>query len=255
MYSCSKAAGSVGEEEQMSQTPNLQRPMLNIQPLGGAGTSNLKHRKSNIFWRILDFVLAGLFIFAGLSKIFDLDQVMAHLQQLQFASALADLRNLSLASPAEFANGIDNFKILPWPVSVALAFYLPWLEIFCALGLVFRFLYRGALTLLIMLMVSSRCHYCCESSGTRYHLRLFRSRQPTLEFPVSSRDQSRNSSWVATFLFKAKTFQDRPCELRFFNMPINSIYAKREVFLAASISCRFLSGLVCCETKQTRYDS
>ncbi len=143
----------MGEEEQMSQTPNLQRPMLNIQPLGGAATSNIKHRKSNIFWRILDFVLAGLFIFAGLSKIFDLDQMMAHLQQLQFASALADLRNLSLASPAEFANGIDNFKILPWPVSVALAFYLPWLEIFCALGLVFRFLYRGALTLLIMLMV------------------------------------------------------------------------------------------------------
>jgi len=137
----------------MSQTPNLQRPMLNIQPLGGAATSNIQHRKSNIFWRILDFVLAGLFIFAGLSKICDLDQVMAHLQQLQFASALGDLRNLSLASPAEFANGIDNFKLLPWPVSVALAFYLPWLEIFCALGLVFRFLYRGALTLLIMLMV------------------------------------------------------------------------------------------------------
>ena len=143
----------MGEEEQMSQTPNLQRPMLNIQPLGGAATSNIKHRKSNIFWRILDLVLAGLFIFAGLSKIFDLDHVMAHLQQLQFASALADLRNLSLASPAEFANGIDNFKLLPWPVSVALAFYLPWLEIFCALGLVFRFLYRGALTLLIMLMM------------------------------------------------------------------------------------------------------
>ena len=137
----------------MNQTPNLQRPMLNIQPLGGAATSNINHRKSNIFWRILDFVLAGLFIFAGLSKILDLDRVMADLQQLQFASALADLRNLSLASPAEFARGIDNFKILPWPVSVALAFYLPWLEILCALGLVFRFLYRGALTLLIMLMM------------------------------------------------------------------------------------------------------
>src|SRR4029453_9737746 len=40
------------------------------------------------------------------------------------------------------------YKIVPWPVSVALAFYLPWLEIFCALGLVFRFLYRGALSIL-----------------------------------------------------------------------------------------------------------
>ena len=44
------------------------------------------------------------------------------------------------------ASDIDNYKILPWPVSVALAFYLPWLEILCALGLVFRFLYRGALS-------------------------------------------------------------------------------------------------------------
>ena len=50
--------------------------------------------------------------------------------------------------PVQFASDIDNYKILPWPVSVALAFYLPWLEIFCAFGLVFRFLYRGALSIL-----------------------------------------------------------------------------------------------------------
>ena len=129
------------------------RPTLNIESLAGDATSNVKHRKSNFVWRGLDFILAGLFIFAGLSKIFDLDHLIADLQQLQFTGVLADLRNLSLASPSEFARGIDNFKLLPWPVSVALAFYLPWLEIFCALGLVFRFLYRGALTLLIMLMV------------------------------------------------------------------------------------------------------
>src|SRR5262249_33328305 len=96
---------------------------------------------------------AGLFIFAGLTKILDLDHLIADLQQLQFANALADVRNVSLANPAEFASDIDNFKLLPWPVSVALAFYLPWLEIFCALGLMFRLLYRGALTLLIALMV------------------------------------------------------------------------------------------------------
>ena len=50
--------------------------------------------------------------------------------------------------PVQFASDIDNFKILPWPVSVALAFYLPWLEILCALALVFRVLYRGALSIL-----------------------------------------------------------------------------------------------------------
>ena len=132
----------------MNETSNVQRPTLNVESSASVTTSTIKNQKSYIFWRILDFVLAGIFIFAGLSKILDLDRLIADLQRLQFASALADLRNLSLASPAEFASGIDNFKILPWPISVALAFYLPWLEIFCALALVFRFLYRGALAIL-----------------------------------------------------------------------------------------------------------
>jgi len=132
----------------MNETSNVQRPTLNVESSASVTTSTIKNQKSYIFWRILDFVLAGIFIFAGLSKILDLDRLIADLQQLQFASALADLRNLSLASPAEFASGIDNFKIVPWPISVALAFYLPWLEILCALALVFRFLYRGALAIL-----------------------------------------------------------------------------------------------------------
>jgi putative oxidoreductase len=72
-------------------------------------------------WRIVDLIVAGVFIYAGALKAFD---------------------------PVQFAIAIDNYKILPWPVSVVLAFYLPWLEIFCALGLVFRFLYRGALSIL-----------------------------------------------------------------------------------------------------------
>jgi putative oxidoreductase len=137
----------------MNQAPDAQRPTLNAELSATGPTSDIEHRTSNIFWRILDFVVAGVFIFAGLTKIFDLDHLIADLQHLQYASTLADLRNLSLANPVEFASGIDNFKILPWPVSVALGFYLPWLEIVCALGLVFRFLYRGALTLLIILMV------------------------------------------------------------------------------------------------------
>jgi putative oxidoreductase len=131
----------------MNETSNVQHA-THVESSASVTTSTIKHQRAYIFWRILDFVLAGMFIFAGLSKILDLDRLIADLQQLQFASAFADLRNLSLASPAEFASGIDNFKILPWPVSVALAFYLPWLEIFCALALVFRFLYRGALAIL-----------------------------------------------------------------------------------------------------------
>src|SRR5262249_33294169 len=104
----------------MNQTPNAQparsashsdagrRPPLNGELSAGATTSNIKHQRSYILWRVLDFVLAGLFIFAGLTKILDLDHLIADLQQLQFANALADLRNLSLANPAEFASDIDN---------------------------------------------------------------------------------------------------------------------------------------------------
>jgi uncharacterized membrane protein YphA (DoxX/SURF4 family) len=71
--------------------------------------------------------VAGIFIYAGVLKVLD---------------------------PVQFANDIDNYKILPWPISVALGFYLPWLEIFCGLALVVRFLYRGALSLLTALILT-----------------------------------------------------------------------------------------------------
>src|SRR4029078_7904207 len=110
----------------MNQTPNVQLPTSNAELSVGASRSNIKHRTLSIFWRILDFVLAGIFIYAGVVKAID---------------------------PVQLASDIDNFKILPWPVSVALAFYLPWLEILCALGLVFRVLYRGALSILSVSIV------------------------------------------------------------------------------------------------------
>jgi putative oxidoreductase len=117
----------LAEEEQMKETSNAQRPTLKVEVSAGATTPTIKHPTSNILWRIVDFVVAGTFIYAGALKAFD---------------------------PVQFASDIDNYKILPWPISVALAFYLPWLEIFCALGLIFRFFYRGALSLLIVLIVT-----------------------------------------------------------------------------------------------------
>jgi putative oxidoreductase len=139
----------------MNKTPNAQLPRPNAEwsehSTLGVGRSALDVR--GFLWRILDFVVAGIFIFAGLTKILDLDHLVADVQHLRVANAFASLGQLSLANPAEFAADIDNYKILPWPVSVALAFYLPWLEIFCALGLVFRFLYRGALSILSALIV------------------------------------------------------------------------------------------------------
>ena len=75
--------------------------------------------------RIVDIILGAVFIYAGLTKVVD---------------------------PVAFANDIDNYKILPWPLGVGLAFYLPWLEIFCGLAVILRRLYLGGLWILAALV-------------------------------------------------------------------------------------------------------
>jgi putative oxidoreductase len=74
--------------------------------------------------RITEFIVGGIFIYAGVIKALD---------------------------PIGFASDIDNYKILPWTISVRLAFYLPWLEIFCGLALIARRLYLGGLSILTAL--------------------------------------------------------------------------------------------------------
>ena len=76
-------------------------------------------------WRILELIIGGIFIYAGIIKALD---------------------------PVRFANDIDNYKTIPWFVGVRLAFYLPWLEILCGLGLILRILHRGGLLILTTLI-------------------------------------------------------------------------------------------------------
>ena len=76
-------------------------------------------------WRIVDLIIGGIFIYAGVIKALD---------------------------PVQFANDIDNYKMLPWFVSVRLALYLPWLEILCGLAVIVHFLYRGGLSILTALI-------------------------------------------------------------------------------------------------------
>jgi hypothetical protein len=59
---------------------------------------------------------------------------------------------IRLANPRHFAVDIDNYKIVPWRIALNLAFYLPWLEIFCGVALIVRRLYRGALLILTALV-------------------------------------------------------------------------------------------------------
>jgi uncharacterized membrane protein YphA (DoxX/SURF4 family) len=72
-------------------------------------------------FRVLAILVGAVFIYAGAVKVLD---------------------------AMGFAHDIDNYKTLPWPLSVRLAFYLPWLEILCGLALITRRLYLGGLTIL-----------------------------------------------------------------------------------------------------------
>jgi len=81
--------------------------------------------RGNTAWRIVDLIIGGVFIYAGVIKALD---------------------------PIGFANDIDNYKILPWAIGVGLAFYLPWLEILCGLALIARRLYLGGLSILTALI-------------------------------------------------------------------------------------------------------
>ena len=69
----------------------------------------------------LRIVVGGLFIYAGALK--------------------------ALESTA-FLKSIENYQILPHGVAVVTSFFLPFLEIFCGTGLVFKRLHAGALALL-----------------------------------------------------------------------------------------------------------
>ena len=107
------------------RTPNAQRATSSVETSAEGATSNIKHQTSNLLWRIVDLIIAGIFIYAGAIKVLD---------------------------PVQFANDIDNYKILPWTIAVGLAFYLPWLEIFCGLALILRRLYLGGLSILTVLV-------------------------------------------------------------------------------------------------------
>jgi len=74
---------------------------------------------------IVRVVLGGLFIFAGITKIYD---------------------------PATFATELDRYQLLPWKICVAAAHYLPWVEFLSGLCLFLKAFERGALLLITLLL-------------------------------------------------------------------------------------------------------
>ncbi|MGQ9559729.1 MAG: MauE/DoxX family redox-associated membrane protein [Candidatus Oleimicrobiaceae bacterium] len=59
-----------------------------------------------------------------------------------------------ILQPAEFAREVDNYRLLPYGAVVLTAVVLPWLELFCGVGLIVHRWARGsALLVAIMLGV------------------------------------------------------------------------------------------------------
>ncbi|MES2572381.1 MAG: MauE/DoxX family redox-associated membrane protein [Verrucomicrobiota bacterium] len=75
---------------------------------------------------LLRCLLAGVFIYAGVIKAID---------------------------PAQFAADVDHFRLLPYAMSCAVGVYLPWLEIFAGVALLFSKWRAGAALLLAAMLV------------------------------------------------------------------------------------------------------
>jgi len=124
----------------MKQTPNTELPTPNAELQTAPSAFDVRRSTlsaspartvrrfppTQIVLRILALIIGGLFIYAGILKIIE---------------------------PVQFARDIDNYKMLPWPVAVGLAFFLPWLEVFCGVALIMRRLCRGGLLILIGLTI------------------------------------------------------------------------------------------------------
>ena len=82
---------------------------------------------SHLVSRIIAILIGALFIYAGIIKVMD---------------------------PVAFARDIDNYKIVSWPVAVALGFFLPWLEIASGVALITRWLERGGVLILGSLTIA-----------------------------------------------------------------------------------------------------
>ena len=80
---------------------------------------------------LLRLVIGGVFIWAGVVKALD---------------------------PAGFAEDIEAYQLVPYTLSVAVALYLPWLEILCGLALISGCWIKGAtinLTFLLLIFIAA----------------------------------------------------------------------------------------------------
>jgi uncharacterized membrane protein YphA (DoxX/SURF4 family) len=84
----------------------------------------LGSKNTNIFFTILCWIIAVIFIYAGIGKIIN---------------------------PARFAIDIDNYRMLSYVLVTITAIVFPWLEVLCGLLLIFGIWKKGAALILLSL--------------------------------------------------------------------------------------------------------
>ena len=99
--------------------------MESTKMIAETGTGGL-HRFLRLARLVARIALGALFVFSGAAKVYD---------------------------PGEFAKDVQKYNLLPWIPGVILALYLPWLEILCGLLLALKKLEKGALLLIIVLLI------------------------------------------------------------------------------------------------------
>jgi putative oxidoreductase len=78
-----------------------------------------------------------------------LKTVMLWAGRLLLGGTFAYAAVLKLADPATFATDIAHYRLLPYPLTLAVSVYLPWLELVCAMAVLVRWRERGAQALLL----------------------------------------------------------------------------------------------------------
>jgi uncharacterized membrane protein YphA (DoxX/SURF4 family) len=73
----------------------------------------------------------------------------AWLSRLLLGGTFAYAAASKLLDPSAFVTDIGHYRLLPYPLTILLAVYLPWLELVCAAAVLLRRLERGALVLLL----------------------------------------------------------------------------------------------------------
>lgn len=77
-------------------------------------------------------------------------RLIAFIAKMSLAAVFLYAGVLKIIEPVRFATDVSNYHLLPWGLGVALAFYLPWLEMVAALSLFSASKGRAAALILVV---------------------------------------------------------------------------------------------------------